>query len=140
MARQRDKATGRRETGTYSAMPHAVLNAPEWCKLDGWTVKFIMDLLASYRGYNNGDLALTWRQASVRGWRSPGTLAKAKRNAINSGFVIASRQGGRNRCSLYAVSFFAIDECNGKLDIRSTNAPPATWRKQQFLQSSAVPA
>lgn len=130
MALSRQRGKGRREGGSFVPLPHFVLQSPEWAALDAWTVKLLLDLLANYKGHNNGDLALTWAQAKERGWHSPGTLARAKQSAIDSGFVIQSRQGGRNLCSLYAVTFYAIDECKGKLDIAPTRTAPATWRKQ----------
>lgn len=132
MGRSRfQKTNNRKESGTFVRLPHYVLESDEWATLDGWTVKLIIDLLAKYRLSNNGDLALTWNQAKARGWRSPATLAKAKKDALTSGFLILSRQGGRNQCSLYAVSFFAIDECKGQLDISPTRTAPGTWRKQK---------
>ena len=39
-----------------------------------------------------------------------------------------SRQGGLHQCSLYAVTFYRVDECEGKLDISPTPSPPGNWK------------
>lgn len=63
-----------------------------------------------------------------RGWRSKATLDKARKELLAAGWLELSRQGGRNRCSLYSVTFYAIDECGGKLDVPPTLTPKSTWR------------
>jgi hypothetical protein len=47
---------------------------------------------------------------------------------VNSRFVIQTRQGGRNRCSLFGLAWFAIDYCDGKLDVSPTHCAPIDWK------------
>ena len=42
------------------------------------------------------------------GWKSKSTLANALSELIDSGFIKQTRKGGRNKCSLYAVSWLPI--------------------------------
>jgi len=42
---------------------------------------------------------------------------------LNADLVILTRQGGRNRCNLYGVTWEPIDECGNKLDIPSSATP-----------------
>lgn len=52
-----------------------------------------------------------------RGWKSEDTLNKAKRALLDSCLIVETRKGQRpNKCSLYALTWFALDECGGKLD------------------------
>ena len=46
---------------------------------------------------------------------------------------IVSRMGGRNTCSLYALTFQAIDECKGKLDISSSIVASGDWKKLDLV-------
>jgi hypothetical protein len=46
------------------------------------------------------------------------------------GFIEQTRQGGKNQCSLYAVTWLAIDECNGKLDVNPTRAASNLWKPE----------
>jgi len=84
-----------------------------------------------YNGFNNGDFCCTWSIMKKRRWRSQATLNKAKKELIYYGWIICSRHGGKNRCSLYAVTFKAIDECKGKLEIPETVTAPGTWKNHK---------
>ncbi|SVB86360.1 uncharacterized protein METZ01_LOCUS239214, partial [marine metagenome] len=47
-------------------------------------------------------------------------------------------QGGLNKCSLFALTWFQIDECKGKLDIKSTATAPHHWRRWSDPDSGLV--
>lgn len=63
-----------------------------------------------------------------RGWKSRDTLNKARQELLDCELILVSRHGDRKRATLYALTFFAIDECGGKLDIKATEKPASTWR------------
>ena len=63
-----------------------------------------------------------------RGWKSRDTLNKARKELLDVELVVITRHGDRKRPHLYALTFFAIDECSGKLDIKATHRPLSTWR------------
>jgi hypothetical protein len=87
--------------------------------------------MAQYRGTNNGDLDVTATNAKRNGCPiSPAMLLRGAVELETAGFIIKTRQGGRHRASLYALSWFAIDECGGKLDIPATTVAPNLWRKK----------
>ena len=132
MTLKRQKVKRRRETGSFIAMPHACLNHENYIALNPHSVKLLFDLYAQYKGKNNGDFVATWSYMKKRGWRSQDTLFKAIKELLNRGWIVVSRQGGRNRCSLYAVTFQRIDECQGKLDITSTIAALGNWKSPQI--------
>ena len=64
------------------------------------------------------------------GWTSKGTVDKALNELLARGFIEQTRQGGRNKCSLYAVSWLAIDECGGKLDVSDTRVASNLWKPE----------
>ena len=60
----------------------------------------------------------------ARGWRSEETLHKAKKELLQAQLIVESRKGGRpNGTTLYALTFFTLDNCGGKLDIRLAGFP-----------------
>ena len=120
---------GRRVNDSFVMLPHHVLGHEIFRTLSCRATKLLIDLLAQYRGYNNGDLAATLKMMQERGWNSSDQLQKAKNELIEKDVIIVARQGGRNKAGLYAVTFFPIDECKGKLDVRSTTTAPVKWKK-----------
>lgn len=128
MSRKLERTKGRRESGSFVALPHAVIAGNEWAELSASAVKLLLDLYGQYRGKNNGDLTLAWSVMRSRGWKSKQTLYRAKDELLEGGWIICTRQGGRHIPSLYAVTWQAIDECGGKLDVAETRTAPGTWK------------
>ena len=113
----------------FTAMRHDVLDSEAWARTSMKGIKLIMDLVAQYRGNNNGDLCLAWKIMKPRGWKSEGTLNSAKDEIIEKQWIICTRQGSRNIASLYALTFFAIDACDKyDPDIKTGVKPRDSWR------------
>lgn len=126
--RYKDAKAGR-EPGGFAALPYVCLRSPEFARLTPYAVKLMLDLLSQSNGNNNGDLCAAWSLMRLRGWRSKSTLQKALRELCDTGWLCLTRQGGRHTASLYALTFYKIDACRGKLEVSATVAPPSTWRK-----------
>lgn len=118
----------RRETGGFAALPHCLLESGVYIGLSAHAVKLLIDLLAQFKGFNNGDLCLSWSIMEKRGWKSRDTLNKARKELMDVELIFVSRYGDRKRPHLYALTFFAVDECGGKLDISATSKPLSLWR------------
>jgi hypothetical protein len=127
-SQQMRRNKGRMMTDSFVRIPHHVINHEHFRSLSPRATKLLIDLLAQYRGYNNGDLCAPLSLMRERGWNSSDQLQKAKNELIEKDVIIVTRQGGLNKCSLYAVTWFPIDECNGKLDVASTVIAPVTWK------------
>lgn len=136
MARARAKTKGRRQQGSFIALPHAILESVEYAALSAHAVKLLLDLFAQYRGDNNGDFSAAWKVMKSRGWTSKAMLYRALRELQNKGWIVTTRQGGKARlganriCSLYAVTWKPIDPCDGKLDVAFTRVASSTWRRE----------
>ncbi|MFT3792091.1 MAG: hypothetical protein QM741_13675 [Rudaea sp.] len=128
--RDRRKHKGRADGGGFFALPHAVMAAPSYRGLSAHAVKLLCDLGSQYRGNNNGDLATAWRIMRSLGWRSRDTLFRAQRELLESGLIEPTRQGGLHKCSLFALTWLPIDECDGKLDVRATRVASGTWKSR----------
>lgn len=105
-----------------------IINSEQYARLSHKAVKLLVDVLEQYNGGNNGDLCITMSVMKKKGWISSGTLHAAKDELVNKGWLELTRQGGRHKCSLYAVSFYKIDECGGKHDRRCTTTPSNSWK------------
>ena len=88
----------------FTAMRHDVMDSEAWARTSMKGIKLIMDLVAQYRGNNNGDLCLAWKTMKQRGWKSEDTLNKAKDELIEKQWIVCTRQGSRNVASLYALT------------------------------------
>ena len=127
-------ARDRRARGRFLALPYAVLSSAAYLSLSPHGIKLLIDLGMQYYGLNNGDLCAAWKLMRRRGWRSEETLAKAKKELLQAQLIVETRKGGRpNRTTLYALTFFALDLCEGKLDITPAGFPYGAW--QEFAPS-----
>ncbi|MHB1799619.1 MAG: hypothetical protein ACYCUI_15195 [Vulcanimicrobiaceae bacterium] len=131
MARTRRKIVGRADSGGFFALPNAVLESPNYRMLSAHAVKLLCDLGAQYRGANNGDLSATWSIMHARGWRSRDTLGRAMAELLHFGLIERTRQGGMHQCSLFALTWQAIDDCKGKLDCAPSRVASGKWRQPQ---------
>lgn len=109
MKPRKDKPSARWGGGGFNAFPHRVLDSAKFATLSPQATKLLDNLLSQYRG-NNGDLSAVMSLMEVRGWKSNAGLAKALKELFDAGFIILTRQGGRNSPNLYALSFYAIDD------------------------------
>jgi hypothetical protein len=131
MTRSRQKMTGRREAGQYTGLPHAVQDSANFRMLSGSAEKVLLAIARQYNGHNNGDLCATYQFMRQRGIRSPDTLSSAIRELRHYGLVELTRQGGRHAPSLYALTWRAVDECKGKLEVAATKVASSFWRQER---------
>jgi hypothetical protein len=114
---------------SFAPFPHHILLSPQYARLRPTAVKLLLDLFAQYKGKNNGDFCIAWKVMEKRGWRSRDTISNAEKELLAAGFIEKTRQGGRNRCNLYAVTWLAIDDCGGKLDVSATRVASNEWKR-----------
>ena len=123
------KQKGRREQGQFVGIPKECMINSNYYEMSMPAKILLHEFCFQYNGYNNGDLCAAFSGMKKRGWRSKGTLDKAIKELKARGWIQVSRQGGRNQCSLYALTFQSVDDCKGKLDISPTNVASGDWKK-----------
>ncbi len=128
MSRARWKFKGRSESGGFFQLPHAVMDSPNFRALSGSAVKLLTALGRQYHGNNNGDLSAAWRIMQPHGWRSRDTLQRAIRELLEAGMIEKTRQGGLHKCNLFALTWRAVDDCGGKLEVPPTRVASGLWR------------
>jgi hypothetical protein len=127
--RKRGKFRGRGKDHSFLRLPHFIITSPQWRALSGNAIKFLIELASHYNGHNNGDLSFTKRQCLERGWRSAGTRDRAAKEAVDAGFAVVTRQGGKNACNLYAVTWLAIDDVGKGCLYAPEHAASHQWKK-----------
>lgn len=128
--KRRQRQKGRHNRVSFAGIPREVMDRQNYKNLSGSAVKVLMILSYQFKGHNNGDLCAAWSLMKKHGMKSRDTLSRAILDLIDSGMIDKTRQGGLHQCSLYAVTWHPIDECNGKLDVQPTHVPSARWRLQ----------
>ena len=141
MANNLSKTKNRSGKGGFAIKPHHLFKAfpsnkkpAATAHLGHTSFRLLDNLLAQYNGSNNGDLCAAEKTMRLYGWTSSGTIHKAITELIATGFIQRTRQGGRNQCSLYAVTWLTIDDCGGKLDVNETQAPSNLWKPENENQ------
>ncbi len=97
--------------GGFTAIPDCLRKSDAFMKLPRQAKGLLLDLICQYNRQNNGDLTLTPKIMRPCGWTSNAGLEKARDELIDAGLLVLSKQGGRNRPNLYALTFYGIDEC-----------------------------
>ncbi len=131
MAVTRQKAKGRKDAGNFAALPHRIMESSNYIRLSSHAIRLLMEILKQYNGHNNGDLCVTWKWMHDRGFRSPSTLDRSIKELAHYGLIMLTRQGGRHKPNLYALTWQAIDECKGKLEVSATRQPPGQWKEEK---------
>jgi hypothetical protein len=137
--RSRVKTVGRKQSGSFLALPHRVLESANYLELSSKAVKLLIDICMQFRGANNGDLSTTWRLMKARGWRSRETLDTARDELLDAGMIEQTRQGGMHKCNLYAFTWQPIDECGGKLHVNPTKVASGLWAKSREFIAANTP-
>ena len=129
--RDRRRHKGRREGGTFTAIPQAVQDSDNWRQCSATAVKMLCDLTRQYTGRNNGDLCGALTTLRPYGWKHDETIGNALRELRHYGFILLTRQGGLGiGPNLYALAWRAIDECGGKLqEVTPGQVAPGGWKE-----------
>lgn len=124
----RGKFKARKEKRRFLALPHIVIDCPEFAELSGNAVKLLIQLCFQYNGRNNGDFSAAFEPMKKRGWNSKTTLRKCLGELEEAGFIVKTREGRflnpGGQCALYAITWQPIDEIPGKnLEVGPTSTP-----------------
>lgn len=115
---------------TFTALRHDVINSPGFLGLSNSAKVAFLHLLAKYNRKNNGDLSAPLNRAKEYfNLSSPG-LSVALKELEQNGFIDTTRQGGKNQCSLYALTCFPLNDVNkAGILLKATDRPSDKWKK-----------
>lgn len=94
----------------FAAMPHVVLDSPAYQSLGFAARALLLELARQFTGTNNGRLVLCRKALEPRGWNSDNTVNRAKKELIDAGLLVVTRQGQRpNKASWYGLTWLGLD-------------------------------
>jgi len=128
MGNKSKKAPLEAVTGTYTAVPHTLLDSAAFQGASHRAKALLFELIRQHAGKNNGHfhLAISWLKK--RGWLSADQIQKAKVELLERNLIIKTRLGGLGAGGdLYAVTWLPISNFVG-LDIQAKNYHPGAWR------------
>lgn len=122
--------------GSYSAMPHAVLDSVAYTGASVAAKGLLAELIRQHDGRNNGRLHLAHSWLAGRGWPSKSIVEKARAELADRGLIVQTRQGGLViGPTWYALTWLPISNFSG-LDITPRSYAPGAWRLCQLPPTS----
>ncbi|WP_295400906.1 hypothetical protein [uncultured Thiocystis sp.] len=136
-SKDRGRVKGRATSGSFTALPHSVFRASgerpaPVANLHPSARAFLVDICQQLNGRNNGNLAASPSVMSAYGWTTGSGINSAVVELVAFGYLVQTRQGGRNRCSLYGVTWRGIDE--GPHDAKPDPVPLNLWHADKEEQ------
>lgn len=124
---------GRGRDRTFVKLRHDVIDSENFQSLNLVALRLLLCLARQYNGKNNGDLCAAETVLKKWGWSGSDSITRAKKELLNKGWIVLSRQGGLGiGCSLYALTWFPIDDCKGKIDLLPTRKASDDWKKHEL--------
>ena len=115
---------------TFTALRHDVINNPRFLGLSNSAKVAFLHLLAKYNRKNNGDLSAPQSRSKQEFNLSAPSLRTGLKELEQNGFIETTRQGGKNQCSLYALTCFPLNDVNkAGIFIKATERPNDKWKK-----------
>jgi hypothetical protein len=117
--------------GSAFIIPVTLLRHINFVRLSPNACRLLLDLGRQYSGFNNGYLSAALSILKPVGWRSESKIREAVAECMHYQMIIKSRQGGRNRCNLFALTWLRIHEKKGRpLEISATCSPSNAWKDE----------
>lgn len=118
--------------GSYTPIPHAVLDSTAFAGASHRAKALLFELLRQHTGRNNGHFQLTTTWLKTRGWRSADAIQKGKNELLQRKLIAKTRFGGLTvGPDWYALTWLPITDYAG-LDIKVGTYHPGEW---QFLDA-----
>lgn len=119
----------RRSAETFAAVSVKVMRSEAYRTLRSTYKAVLLALAAQYRGFNNGDLALTRLMARNLGVTSEQARSHGLRELSRRGLIEKTYQGGMRPLgpTLWALTWQRVNYRDGK-QLKRPETAPNTWR------------
>lgn len=128
--------------GRFAGIPHSVMEHPDYYNLSGNAIKLLLEIVMQYNGANNGKLCAVFSQLNKRGWKSQGTLDRAKKELLRANLITITKIcmfGQNGKAPLYfAITWQNVDEIKGfTMDIEPTKTPLRAFSLENSILKAA---
>ena len=114
---------------TFTPLRHDLINSEQFKNLSLAAKSVFFHLLGKYNRLNNGDLSAPLNRAKEEFNLSKRGLQKAIEDLNEHHFLEVTRVGGKNQCSLYALTCFPLNEVNKEgIFLKATREPSDKWK------------
>ena len=114
MGRDKRQRGAGRDPGGFIALPWLVMDCPAYCDLSYSARALLLEFARQFVRNNNGRLIATKAYLAERGWSSETTIAKAKQELLQAGFIYETVKGARpNKAAWYALTWLTLDMLTG---------------------------
>lgn len=108
----------------YFHLPDKLIDHPDYIALSNGARSLLTFIGRQYNGYNNGDLQATLSLMKKYGYTSNRALTEHRNELLERNWIYKTKSGGLGiGPDLFAITWQPIDECNGKLEVKSTTHP-----------------
>jgi hypothetical protein len=112
-------------SGTFSAMPHSVMDSYAFQGAGHPARSLLYELIRQLSGRNNGHLQLASPWLKRRGWNSADVVQRAKAELLIRQLAIKTRLGGLNAGpDLWAVTWLPISNYTGLTEVSALTYHP----------------
>jgi hypothetical protein len=106
-----------------------IIKTDEFAELTGSELKLLIDIASQFNGRNNGNLTL---HAVRSRWKSRSTTQSAKDGLLRKKWIVCTKHGGYQRGpDLFAVTWWPIDECDGKHECEVERSASNAWQRKK---------
>lgn len=103
-----------RESGTFVALPHAVIDSQAFRDLSAHARAFLIDVARQFNGFNNGSLLCSRAHMAPLGWKSNDMLTKCTKELLEAKLLHMTVMGRRpNKAAWFAVTWQKLDKLDG---------------------------
>lgn len=125
---KRSKKAPESVSGSFSAVPHAVLDSNAFQGAGHPARSLLYELIRQLSGRNNGHLQLASPWLKKRGWNSADVVQRAKAELMARQLAIKTRLGGLNAGpDLWAVTWLPISDYSGLTEVSAMTYHPGAW-------------
>ncbi len=114
----------------FIPLRYDVVTSDEFLNLSLSAKVVFIHLLGKYNRLNNGDLSAPLNRAKEEFNLSKRSLQKAIEELNEHNFLEVTRAGGKNQCSLYALTCYPLNEVNkAGVFIKATERASDKWKR-----------
>ncbi len=125
---KRSKKAPEAVSGSFSAVPHAVLDSDAFQGAGHPARSLLYELIRQLSGRNNGHLQLASPWLKKRGWNSADVVQRTKAELLTRQLAIKTRLGGLNAGpDLWAVTWLLISDYSGLTEVSALTYHPGAW-------------